>query len=68
MRKLSVIVGYVISDPAGLYPDKPEFGVGCLAEARAEADALYDDFADELDGGNYVVMTLYSDGRAEATG
>lgn len=65
MSDLRAIIGYAISDPAGNYPGRPEYGVGCLAEARAEAEALNEDFAGELDGGSYVVMTLFADGGAE---
>ncbi len=65
MCGMRTIIGYAIADPVGVYPTVPEYGVGCLAEARAEADALNEGFADELDGGSYVVMTLFADGGAE---
>jgi hypothetical protein len=61
---LRTIIGYAISDPDGRHPCTPEYGVGCLAEARAEADALNDDFAEDLGGGRYGVVTLFADGGA----
>ena len=65
MQSKRTVIGYVISDPAGLYAKTPEYGVSCLSAARAEAEALNDDFADELDGGCFAVMKIYADGEAE---
>lgn len=65
MQGVRTIIGYAISDPQGRYPETPEFGVGCLKEARAEARNLNLDFADELWEGSYCVMVLFADGGAE---
>lgn len=65
MQGIRTIIGYAISDPQGRYPETPEFGVGCLAEARAEAGDLNHDFAEELGEGTYCVMILFADGGAE---
>jgi len=65
MQGIRTIIGYAISDPQGRYPETPEFGVGCLEEARAEARDLNHDFAEELGEGSYCVMALFADGGAE---
>ena len=66
MQGIRTIIGYVISDPQGRYPNTPEFGAGSLEAARAEAHDLNHDFADELGEGAYGVVTLFSDGGADA--
>ena len=65
MSASRIILGYVIVDPDGRYPETREYGIGCLNEAREEARALNEDFAEELDGGVYAVITLFADGGAE---
>ena len=65
MSDSRIIVGYSIIDPDGHYPSTPEYGIGCLEAARQEALALNEDFAEELDGGVYAVVTLSADGTVE---
>ncbi len=68
MSGARTIVGYAIADPDGRYPPEPEFGVGCLEAAAAEARDLNHDFAGELGVGAYHVMMLFADGGAESAG
>ncbi|WP_375207685.1 hypothetical protein [Hyphococcus sp.] len=64
MQRAGKIIGYVIADPRGHYPDAPEFAIGRLEEALAEARDLNRGFADEIGGGGYCVMALFATGAA----
>lgn len=65
MSDSRITIGYSIIDPDGYYPSVPEYGISCLEAARQEALALNEDFAEDLGGGVYAVVTLFADGAAE---
>lgn len=64
MQKPLVVIGYAIAEPDGRHPGAPEFPIGGLEDALAEARNLNHDFAKEIGEGAYGVMALFASGAA----
>jgi len=50
--------------PDGRHPETPEFPIGGLEDALAEARDLNHDFANEIVEGAYGVIALFANGAA----